>query len=91
MPCITHPALCDAEGTPAPPWKLKRSELRKIYNSYAMATEKEAALLTVPTEREKLWIPELLRLKRAEHVEMAKVVNAAFLETLVRACLRVID
>jgi len=67
----------------APPWKLKRSELRKIYNSYAMATEKEAAILTVPTEREKLWIPESLRLKRVDYVEIAKIVNAAFLETLV--------
>lgn len=71
------------EGTPAPPWRLRRSELRKIYNSYALATEKEAALLTVPTEREKIWIPDDLRLKRAEQVELAKSVNAAFLEALV--------
>ena len=40
-------------------------------------------LLTVPTEREKMWIPDELRLKRAEYVELAKGVNAAFLEVLV--------
>ena len=71
------------EGAAPPPWKLKRSELRKIHNSYALATEKEAALLTVPTEREKIWVPNDVRLKRAEHVELAKSVNAAFLEALV--------
>jgi len=65
-----------------PPWLLKRSELRKIYNSYALATEKEAALLTVPTEREKIWIPDDLRLKRAEWVALAKTTNAAFVEAL---------
>jgi len=67
----------------APPWKLKRSDLRKIYNAYAMAIETDAALLTEPTDVEKLWIPESLRLKRAGHVEIAKMFNAAFLETLV--------
>lgn len=54
------------EGTDAPPWKLKRSELRKIHNNYALSTEKEAAMLIVPTEREKVWIPDEVRLKRAK-------------------------
>ena len=57
------------EGAVAPPWKLKRSELRKIHNNYALATEKEAAMLIVPTEREKVWIPDEVRLKRAEFVD----------------------
>ena len=70
-------------ATQPPAWRLKRSELRKIYNSYAVATEKEAALLTVPTEREKLWVPQAVRVRRAELVEQAKRANAAFLETLV--------
>jgi hypothetical protein len=57
------------EEAVAPPWKLKRSELRKIHNSYALSTEKEAAMLLVPTEREKVWIPDEVRLKRAEFVD----------------------
>ena len=71
------------EGPAAPPWRLKRSELRKIHNNYALATEKEAAMLTVPTERERLWIPDEVRLKRAENVDAAKKANAIFLEALV--------
>ena len=85
MSCITRCCTsCLTEGSSPPLWKLKRSELRKIYNSYARATEKEAAMLTVPTEREKLWIPDDIRRKRAEYVEFAKSTNAAFLEVLVQ-------
>ena len=71
------------ETSSDPHWRLKRSDLRKIYNSYAQATEKDASRLTVPTEREKLWIPEEVRQKRADFVETAKAVNAALLEVLV--------